>query len=66
MFKLLLLVIFIAILVSLFAALYFLIQDRSASHRTVNALGIRVALSLVLVALLLFGLFSGQLQPHGF
>ncbi|WP_421863485.1 DUF2909 domain-containing protein [Motiliproteus sp.] len=65
MFKLLLLFVFAAIVASLMAALYFLISDRADSHRTVNALGLRVALSLLLVALLLIGFFTGQLQPHG-
>lgn len=65
MFKLLVLLVFVAIVISLMAALYFLMFDRTESHRTVNALGIRVALSLLLVILLLVGFYTGQLQPHG-
>ncbi|RDE24520.1 DUF2909 domain-containing protein [Motiliproteus coralliicola] len=65
MFKLLLLLVFAAIVASLMAALYFLIFDRADSHRTVNSLGLRVALSLLLVVLLLIGFYTGQLQPHG-
>ena len=46
--------IFIAfILFSLFSALYFMLKDKGRSTRTVKALTIRVALSIVLFLLLL-------------
>jgi hypothetical protein len=61
MFKLLLLIVFGGIVFSLFTALYFLIKDSGSSQRTVNALAVRVALSLVLVGLLLFGLYGDRL-----
>ncbi|MEH6651552.1 MAG: twin transmembrane helix small protein [Motiliproteus sp.] len=73
MLKILLLIVFVAIVISLLAALYFLISapqydqteqndlPEQTDHRTVNALAVRVLLSLLLVGLLLFGLFSGQL-----
>jgi heme/copper-type cytochrome/quinol oxidase subunit 1 len=61
MFKLLLLTVFGGIVLSLFTALYFLIKDTGSSQRTVNALLVRVALSLVLVGLLLFGLYGDLL-----
>ena len=66
MFKIMLLIVFAAIVISLFRALYFLISETEPSHRIVNALAMRVLLSLLLVGLLLYGLFSGQLHPHGF
>lgn len=61
MFKLLLLIVFGGIVISLFTALYFLIKDSGSSQRTVNTLAVRVALSLVLVGLLLFGIYSDLL-----
>ncbi|MEH6473991.1 MAG: twin transmembrane helix small protein [Halopseudomonas sp.] len=61
MFKLLLLIVFGAIVVSLFTALYFLITDSGSSQRTVNSLAVRVLLSLLLVGLLVYGFYSGQL-----
>jgi hypothetical protein len=65
MFKLLLLAVFAAIVISLFRALYFLVSETKPSHHIVNALAVRVLLSVLLVGLLLIGFFSGQLQPHG-
>ncbi len=58
MFKLLLLMVFGGILISLFTALYFLIADSGSRQRMVNTLAVRVALSLLLVGLLLFGYYS--------
>ncbi|MCW5604916.1 MAG: twin transmembrane helix small protein [Burkholderiales bacterium] len=53
------------ILGSLFSALYFLIRDKGQSNRTVKALTVRVALSLLLFALLMlgfrFGIITGKL-----
>ncbi|WP_210396986.1 twin transmembrane helix small protein [Motiliproteus sediminis] len=64
-FKLLVLVLFAAVVISLFAALYFLITDSSRRQRTVNALALRVLFSLLLIATLLIGFYTGHLQPHG-
>ena len=55
----------IFIVASLFSALYFLVRDRGRGERTVRALTVRVALSLLLFALLMlgfhFGLITGKL-----
>jgi len=47
------------ILFSLFSALYFMVKDKGRSTRTVKALTIRVALSIVLFLLLLAGFKLG-------
>lgn len=47
------------ILTSLFSALYFLLKDRSGSRRMVKALTVRVALSVVLFAMLMLGFYLG-------
>jgi hypothetical protein len=51
---------------SLFSALYFLIRDKGQGERTVKALTVRIALSVVLFALLMlgyyFGFITGRLQ----
>ena len=41
------------ILVSLFSALYFLLNDKGGSERIVRALTVRIVLSIVLFALLI-------------
>jgi hypothetical protein len=55
MFNLLILAVMLGILVSLGAGLFFLVRDRGRSERTVISLSIRVALSVLLLALLAWG-----------
>ena len=51
--------IFIAIVVSLFSALFFVYKDRSGSDRALKALAIRVGLSVGLFAFLMLGYYLG-------
>jgi hypothetical protein len=55
MFDVLILAVMFGILVSLGAGLFFLVRDRGRSERTVISLSIRVALSVLLLALLAWG-----------
>ena len=59
--KLLIIVVFIAVLASLGSGLFFLVTDRGESKRMVNALTLRVALSVLLFVLLLVTWLSGWL-----
>lgn len=63
--KALVIVFIILIVLSLGSALYYLITDRGGSDRTVKALTWRVALSIMLFALLMlgfhFGIITGKL-----
>jgi hypothetical protein len=63
--KILVILFAIFIVASLFSALYFLIKDKGQGERTVRALTVRVALSVVLFALLMlsyhFGIITGKL-----
>lgn len=52
------------ILASLFSALYFLVKDKGRSDRMVKALTVRVALSVVLFALLMLGFYSGLISTR--
>lgn len=65
-FKLLVLVLFAAVVASLFSALYFLLTDPSHRQRTLNALALRVLFSVLLIATLLIGFYTGHLHPHGY
>ena len=65
MIKILIVVVFIAILVSLGMGLFALLGDKAQSKRMVNALTIRVALSVLLFVLLYVAWYTGQIQPHG-
>ncbi|WP_415890089.1 twin transmembrane helix small protein [Neptuniibacter sp. SY11_33] len=62
--KLLLLLLFIAVLISLFSGLYFLVRDQGQSHRTVNSLFFRVTFSVMIIAVLIYGFYTGEIVPH--
>lgn len=57
--KIVVILIFIAILASLGSALFFLVHDRGQSKRTVKALAMRVGLSVALFLLLMAGYYFG-------
>jgi len=66
MFSKIIVVLFlIAILASLGSGLFYLVTDKGSSDRTVRALTVRIALSIVLFLLLMLGYLTGLLQPHG-
>ena len=55
----------VAVLASLFSALYFLYRDRGSGGRMVKALAIRVALSATLVLFLVVSYKMGWIAPAG-
>jgi hypothetical protein len=65
LFKLLVIALLLIILFSLFSGLFFLVKDQGSSTRTVKALTLRIALSVALFALLLVGMSTGLITPHG-
>lgn len=56
---------FVLILASLGSALFFLMRDRGKSNRTVQALALRVGLSITLFLLILLAHKLGYIQPTG-
>lgn len=56
---------FLLILYNLGAGLYYMFTDRGGSTRTVDALTRRIALSVVLILLVLAGIATGLVTPHG-
>lgn len=64
--KIVIVVLLILIVISLFSALFTLVKDKGQTNRTVNALTIRVLLSLALVVTLVIGTKMGYLKqnPH--
>ena len=62
--KLAVIVILLIIIGSLFSGMFFMLRDRGQSTRTVKALTVRIALSLMLFALLMIGYWVGILHPH--
>lgn len=63
--KLLIAAFLILIVYNLGAGLYYMLTDRSQSDRTVNALTRRIGLSVLLIVLVLIGIATGFIQPHG-
>ena len=63
--KIIIVLMLFLILYNLGAGLYYMIADKGRTKRTVNALTWRVGLSAALILLVLLGMWSGVLQPHG-
>jgi hypothetical protein len=60
--KALVLLLLAGIFISLFSGLFFLAKDKQNSTRLLNALRIRVGLSIILVVLLVSAFFLGWLE----
>ncbi|MFK8019009.1 MAG: DUF2909 domain-containing protein [Pseudomonadales bacterium] len=52
---------FIALVISLFSGLIFFIKDQGSSRRTYNSLGVRLAIAVALFAVIGYGLYTGDL-----
>ncbi|QNP40433.1 twin transmembrane helix small protein [Lysobacter solisilvae (ex Woo and Kim 2020)] len=53
------------ILYNLGAGLYYMLVDVGTTKRTVNALTKRIGLSVLLILLVVAGIATGYIQPHG-
>lgn len=65
MIKLLIVVCLMGIILSLGTGLFHLVKDKGDSKRMVNALTVRIALSVALFVLLFIAWKQGLIQPHG-
>ena len=65
MIKLLIVLVLAAIVASLGSGLFHLVRDEGRSKRMVNALTVRIALSVLLFVLLIVAWRSGLIVPHG-
>ena len=55
---------FSGILLALGSALVFLVRDKGATNRTVNALTVRVGLSVALLLFIWFSYWMGWIEPR--
>jgi hypothetical protein len=63
--KIMIVITLLAIIGSLFSALFYLAKDKTGGRRTVKALTIRIGLSITLFILLLLGYYFGIIgQSH--
>jgi hypothetical protein len=64
--RILVLLAFVGILGSLGSALFYLMRDKGTSNKTVNALTVRIGLSVLLFLFLLFSHWMGWIETTGF
>jgi amino acid transporter len=64
-FKIIIVLLLLAVLISLASGMFFLVQDQGESDRTVKSLTVRITLSIALFLMLIIGYFTGLIQPHG-
>ncbi len=57
--KFIVLLLLVFILISLFSGLYFLVKDKGQTKRTVNALTLRIGLSLLTIVVVLIAAATG-------
>ena len=64
MLKIIIVILFVSVLVSLGSGLLFLFKDadQSGARRTLHSLGVRVTLAAALLATLFYGFMTGELQ----
>ena len=58
--KIVIAILLVLVLISLFSGLYFMYKDKGNSKRVVNALTIRVALSITIIVILIVSYFLGM------
>ena len=63
--KILIVVILLFVLYNLGAGLYYMMTDKGTTDRTVKALTWRIGLSVFLILLVILGIWTGVIQPHG-
>lgn len=59
-------IVFLGIVASLGSAYYYLLKDKSGTNRTVNALTVRIGLSVALFVFLLIAHQLGWIQSTGY
>ena len=56
----------LGILFSLGSALFYLMRDKGTTNRTVNALTVRVGISVALFLFILFSYWMGWIEPRSY
>jgi hypothetical protein len=64
--RIVVILIFVGILGSLASALFYLMRDKGSSSKTVNALTLRIGMSVILFLFLLFAHWMGWIETTGF
>ena len=64
MSKIIILTLLAAVILALFAGLYFLIKEPASSRKTLRSLILRIAITIALMLLLLLAVYMGWIVPH--
>jgi len=60
--KFIVILLLVFILISLFSGLYFLVKDKGQTRRTVNALTLRIGLSIFAILIIMFAGWIGLIE----
>ena len=63
--KLVIIAFLVVILWNLGAGLYYMMVDKGTTNRTVKSLSWRIGLSVGLILLVMLGIYTGMIKPHG-
>lgn len=63
--RILIIILLVAVIASLFSGLYFVYKDKGQSNRAVVSLTIRIALSVLVFALLILSYLMGWIPERG-
>ena len=64
--RIIILVALAGILISLGSALFYLVRDKGTTSRTVNALTVRISISVLLFLFILLAYWMGWIQPRSY
>ena len=62
--KFIVVILLLFVVASLFSSLFFLVKDKGKTNRTVNALTVRIVLSLVAIVFIIVASATGLLQTN--
>jgi hypothetical protein len=62
--KVIIVLLFVALVVSLFSGYVFLLKDKGSSNRTWSSLSVRLVLAALLMGFLIYGVYTGQLGSN--
>lgn len=62
--KVVIVILFVALVISLFTSLGFLIKDKGSSRRTWNTLTVRIVLAALLMGVIFYGVVTGKLGSN--
>jgi hypothetical protein len=65
MVKVFIIAVLVAIVLTMASSLFYLVSDKGQSKKMVNALSVRIGLSVLLFLLLLLAWSQGMITPHG-